>query len=119
MSKLDAPPDRFIQGWLNALDGRTAVAQVMRERYRIFTDDLGGANGLSYAQRSLVERALWLEYWLANQEQTLAGGQGEFDVGKWVQAANSLQGILTKLGLERKARDVPNLADYLNQKASG
>lgn len=109
-------PEKYSPGYLDDLDGRLAVAQVMRERYRAFTDDLGGADRLSYAQRSLVERALWLEYWLADQEQNLARGN-EFDVGKWVQAANSLQGILTKLGLDRVAREVPDLADFLKSRA--
>ena len=35
---------------------RTALAQVMRERYLEFTDDLGGRDNLGYAKRSLVER---------------------------------------------------------------
>jgi len=86
------------------LDKRTALAQVMRERYRAFTDDLGGADSLTYAKRSLVERVLWLEYWLAQQERALAQGQ-EFDVGRWTQAVNALQGILSKLGLERQDKD--------------
>lgn len=115
MTKQTTPPSKLSQGWLTELDGRTGIAQVMRERYQAFTDDLGGADRLSYAQRSLVERALWLEYWLADQERTLASN-GEFDVGKWVQAANSLQGILTKLGLNRVARDVPDLATFLKNK---
>ena len=110
-------PNKYSPGYLDNLDGRLAVATVMRERYRAFTDDLGGSDSLSYAKRSLVERALWLEYWLAEQEQALAKGQ-DFDVGKWTQAANSLQGILTKLGLDRQAKDVPNLHDYLAQKAT-
>ena len=112
-----APPKTFNTGWLSELDGRTAIAQEMRERFRAFTDDLGGADTLSYAKRSLVERALWLEFWLAQQEQALAGG-AEFDVGKWVQAANGLQGILSKLGLDRQAKDVPSLNEYLARKAS-
>jgi len=110
-------PEKYAPGYLDELDGRLAVAQVMRERYRAFTDDLGGADRLSYAQRSLVERALWLEYWLAEQEQSLARG-ADFDVGKWVQAANSLQGILTKLGLDRQAKDVPDLHTYMKQRAT-
>ena len=110
------PPDKFAQGWLSELDGRTGIAQVMRQRYDDFTADLGGAEHLSYAQRSLVERALWLEYWLAQQEQGLATG-AEFDVGKWVQAANSLQGILSKLGLDRQARDVPDLSSFIKARA--
>jgi len=115
--KQQKPPGTFNTGWLSQLDGRTGVAQVMRERFNAFTADLGGVEHLSYAQRSLVERALWLEYWLAQQEQNLATG-ADFDVGKWTQAANSLQGILTKLGLERKAKDVPNLHDYINNRAT-
>ena len=111
------PPSKFNTGWLSELDGRTAIAQVMRERYAAFTNDLGGVERLSYAQRSLVERALWLEFWLAQQEQALAGGS-DFDVGKWVQAANGLQGILSKLGLDRQAKDVPSLNEYLARKAS-
>ena len=111
------PPSKFNTGWLSELDGRTAIAQEMRERFRAFTDDLGGAETLSYAKRSLVERALWLEFWLAQQEQALAGGS-DFDVGKWVQAANALQGILSKLGLDRQAKDVPSLNEYLARKAS-
>ena len=112
MSKLQTPPERFSQGWLAELDGRTGIAQAMRERYTVFTDDLGGVERLSYAQRSLVERALWLEFWLASQEKALASGD-DFDVGRWTQAANSLQGILSKLGLQRIAKDVPDLGEYL------
>lgn len=107
--------DKFQAGWLNDLDGRTGTAQVMRERYQAMTNDLGGTDCLSYAQRSLCERALWLEYWLASQERELASGK-EFDVGKWVQAANSLQGILSKLGLERKARDTQNLHEFMKKR---
>ena len=110
------PPQKFATGWLSELDGRTGIAQVMRERYAAFTNDLGGVERLSYAQRSLVERALWLEYWLSQQEQQLAGC-ADFDVGKWVQAANSLQGIMTKLGLDRQAKDVPDLASFMQQRA--
>ena len=115
MTKAAAIPEQYRSDWLQSLDGRLGVAKEMRTRYQAFTDDLGGAASLSYAQRSLVERALWLEFWLAKQEQTLATG-GDFDVARWTQAANSLQGILAKLGLERKTKDVPDLASYLKAK---
>ena len=112
MAKLQAPAEKFTNGWIADLDGRTGIAQNMRERYKLLTDDLGGVDRLSYAERSLAERGLWLEYWLADQERLLATG-GEFDVGKWTQACNSLQGIYSKLGLQRQARDVPDLGEYL------
>jgi len=115
MAKLEAPPEKFQQGFLSELDGRTSIAQTMRERHRAFTDDLGGKDRLSYAQLSLVERALWLEYWLASQEQALATGT-DFDVGKWTQAANSLQGIYAKLGLDRRAKEVPDLQSFLKSR---
>ena len=108
---------KYSPGCLMDLDGRTAVAQIMRDRWQSLTDDLGGLDALSYAQRSLAERALWLEYWMQQQEQALATG-AEFDVGKWTQAANSLQGILSKLGLHRQARDVPDLGTFIKARAS-
>jgi len=105
-------PSKYTQGWLTELDGRTSIAADMRQRFTEVCNDLGGIDGLSYMQRSLVERALWLEYWLAQQERELAHGS-DFDVGRWVQAANSLQGIYGRLGIHRQAKDVPNLGDYL------
>ncbi|MCA1775209.1 MAG: hypothetical protein LC676_06260 [Loktanella sp.] len=82
------------------------------------TDDLGGVDRLSYAERSLVERALWLEHWLAVQEEALASGQYEtFDAGKWTQACNALMGILKTLGIERRAKDVTDLQAYIRQAA--
>ena len=103
---------KFANGWLDGLDGRLSLARELRQRFETLTNDLGGSDSLSYAQRSLCERALWLEYWLATQERDLANG-AEFDVGRWVQAANSLQGIFAKLGLERVAKDVPDLQDWI------
>lgn len=105
-------PDKYARGWLDGLDYRTALARQMRDRYKSLTDDMGGVDALSYAQRSLCERALWLEYWLSQQEKELAEG-GELDVARWTQGCNSLQGILYKLGLERKARDVPSLQEFM------
>lgn len=107
------PPEQYAPGYLEELDGRTAAARLMRQRFIAFTNDLGGADHLSYAQRSLVERGLWLEFWMAQQEECLARGD-DFDVARWTQAANSLQGIYSKLGLERKARDVPDLQSILS-----
>lgn len=97
-TKLPGPPERQTASWLSRLDGRLAIAQEMRRRYQALVDDLGGEGQLSYMQRSLIERALWLEYWLAEQERALAEGR-DFDVGKWVQAVNSLQGLYSRLGI--------------------
>ena len=110
-----AIPAQFNNGWLDTLDFRTATAKEMRNRFVALTNDLGGVDHLSYAQRSLCERALWLEFWLASQERSLATGD-EFDAGKWTQACNALQGIFTKLGLKRVPRDVPDLSQWLRDR---
>jgi hypothetical protein len=113
VSKLDAIPDKYTPGYIDKLDGRTAIAADMRLRWQELTDDLGGADRLSYAQRSLVERALWIEHWIASQERVLADG-GDADTGRMTQATNSLLGLYRTLGLDRKARDItPALSDYI------
>ena len=119
MPKQQAIPDKFAAGYIDRLDGRTAIAQDMRARWQAMTADLGGEATLSYSQLSLVERALWLEHWLAVQERALADGDYQsFDAGRWTQACNALQGILKTLGIERRARDVTSLADYIKGRAA-
>ncbi|RZU98780.1 hypothetical protein [Spiribacter vilamensis] len=108
-------PNQYRPGWLDSLDGRYGIARELRARFDEVCADLGGADRLSYMQRSLVERALWLEYWLSQQEQALAKGH-TFDVSRWIQAANSLQGIYSRLGLDRQKREAPSLTDYLRQR---
>lgn len=115
MNKLADIPERFTPGYLADLDGRTAIAVAMRARWQELTDDLGGADRLSYAQRSLVERALWIEHLIAQQERELAEGR-DADVGRMVQAGNSLLGLYRTLGLQRCAKDVTDLATYLRTK---
>lgn len=113
MTKTPQVPAQYHAGFLASLDGRTEIAKVMRERWENLTDDLGGAENLSYPQRSLVERSLWLEHHLIQLEQALASG-AEFDSSKWVSSCNSLLGIYNKLGIERRARDVGDLHEYLS-----
>lgn len=105
-------PATFQRGFMQSLDGRTAIAQELRQRHKTLTDDLGGVEQLSYQQKALVERALWLEFHLQQEEQKLANGQ-EFDSGKWTQSCNALQGIFSKLGLERVAKTIPALQQYV------
>lgn len=109
-------PKQNTAGWLDSLDGRYGLARELRQRFSEVCSDLGGEAELSYMQRSLVERALWLEYWLTRQERELMQG-AQFDVGKWVQAANSLQGIYGRLGLERQTRQTQSLGDYIQSQS--
>lgn len=111
MPKQSAPPQQYTPDWLNTLDGRTTARQVLNKRHSDLCHDLGGFDLLSYQQRALVDRAIFLEYHLQQEEQKLATG-GDFDSGKWVQACNSLSGIFKSLGLKRQAREV-TMADVI------
>ena len=104
--KLKSMAAKYDPEWLTSLDGRTALAQEMRDRYEAFSTDLGGFDNLTYQKHSLVQRALWLEYWLTKREEKLASGE-EFEIGAWIQGLNSLQGIYGKLGLERRSKPLP------------
>jgi F0F1-type ATP synthase beta subunit len=90
--------------WLEALDGRTSTAQELRRRQAELIADLGGVEILSYQQKSLINRAIFMELHLQQQEVMLANGQ-TFDSGKWVQACNTFLGLLNKLGLDKPEQD--------------
>ena len=105
-------PAKFSQDWIIKLDGRTKLAQVARERLRALQADLGGEDALSYQERSLCRRAVWLESLVESRESALANGQ-EIDEGAHVQSINALIGVWRALGFKRRAKDVPTLQTYL------
>lgn len=107
----DVVPGEYVLGWLEHLDMRLAVAKELRGRFVQLTEDLGGVDSLSYQQRSLCERGVWLEYWLARQERVLAE-DGEFNVGQWVQASNALLGLYRHLGIARRAKPAESLEQF-------
>jgi hypothetical protein len=113
----DTIPSEFTPRFLEHLDGRTVTARILRERLDNLQNDLGGEAHLSYQQRSLCRRAIWLETVIETSEAQAATGEA-VDIGKQVQALNSLIGLYRALGLERKARDVPDLQAYLARKAT-
>jgi hypothetical protein len=116
--KQQAVPAQFSRGWLDSLDGRLGLARDMRARFDAIASDLGGIKELTYARRSLIERVLWLEFWLAKQERELAEGR-DVDMGRYTQGVNSLQGLFLRIGLDRVARRVPSLTEYLQRREAG
>jgi len=108
-------PGRYRPDWIEKMDGRTRLAQAVRQRLEALQADLGGLDALSYQERSLCRRAVWLEALLEQREARLAHGE-EIDEGAHVQASNALMGVWKALGLQRRARDVPDLKTYLKQR---
>jgi len=110
VSPLQANPTQ----WLQSLDGRTSAAQQLRVRHDALCSDLGGYAKLSYQQKALIDRAIFLEYHLQQEELKLATG-ADFDSGKWTQACNALSGLFSKLGLHKQVKDVTTLSQYVQQ----
>jgi hypothetical protein len=107
-------PARCSEQWIEKLDGRTQIARIIRDRLEELQTDLGGPAQLSYQEKSLTKRAIWLEAVIEQQEIALSKGE-EIDQGKLTQAVNSLIGLLKALGLERRAAEVPTIAEYCRE----
>jgi hypothetical protein len=114
MSKHTTPQAKYTTDWLKNIDKRTSIAQELQQRHTALCDDLGGIETLSYQQRALIDRCIFLEYHLQQEEMKLATGS-EFDSSKWVQACNSLNGLFTKLGLNKQAKEITTLSQYVKQ----
>ena len=118
MTKQQDIPATWSPDWLEKLDGRTTLARVVNERVQCLATDLGGMDALSYQQRSLCKRIVWIEAVIEKQEAALARGE-DVDQGRMTQAVNSLVGLLKAVGLERRAKPVQTLNQYLAQHKQG
>jgi len=116
MTQTKAIPTDYSPDWLEKLDGRTRMAQVINQRYQQLTTDLGGVDALSYQQRSLCRRALWFEAMLEQWEAALSRGE-DVDPGKLSNTTNTLIGLYKSLGLNRQSREV-SLSDLINRSQS-
>jgi hypothetical protein len=106
-------PDRYTPDFAEQLDKRTTIAKAIRGRIEAIETDLGGAEALSHARRSLVRRVVWLEAIIEHSEQRLAAGEG-IDLGDHTRAVATLISLYRLLGLERRPRPVKRLRDVMN-----
>jgi len=106
-------PDRYSPDFAERLDKRTSIAKAIRARIEAIETDMGGADSLSHARRSLVRRVVWLEAIVEHSEQKLAAGEG-IDLGGHTQAINTLLGLYRLLGLERRQRPAKRLRDLMS-----
>jgi hypothetical protein len=82
------------------------------------SQDLGGDDAISEAQRSLIRRVAILTTQLEMLENKFAAANGQAsasDLDLYIRASGNLRRILQTLGLERRSRDVtpPTLDQYL------
>jgi hypothetical protein len=87
------------------LDGRTQTARRFRDLIESMTNDLGGADLLSEAQRQLIRRAATLAVMAEATEADVVRDMA-CDLNNYGMIADRLRRILETLGVERRARDV-------------
>ncbi len=110
-------PDKYSPDFAERLDKRTSIAKAICGRIETIETDMGGAEALSHARRSLVRRAVWLEAIIEHSEQKLAAGDG-IDLGGHTQAINTLIGLYRLMGLERRTRPAIGLRELMDGSAT-
>ncbi len=89
------PTKKFDPDFIEKLSRRYSLARIVQARRDALEAHCGGA-GLSYVQRSLVKRTVWLELLTETYELKVANGE-EVDVGALTQLNNTLKGLYKDL----------------------
>lgn len=103
---LTSVPAKFDPNFIDRLSRRYSLARIVQGRRAELEAHCGG--DLSYVQRSMVKRLVWLELLTETYEQRVANGD-VVDVGALTQLNNTLKGLYKDLGLRRTARPVQPL----------
>ena len=93
---------------LNGLDGRCRTVKEVKARFRQLVSDQGGIRDLSYQRQSLTWRAVFLESWIEEQERKMVLGEA-IDESKWLASLGTFTSLLSRIGLERRARTITPL----------
>jgi hypothetical protein len=103
---------------LPGVDGRNEWARRARDSYNEHVADMGGADNISAAERSILRRAAVLATELERLEVrfALAGEAEATDLDLYQRTAANLRRLLEAVGLQRRAKPVLGLYDKLELK---
>jgi hypothetical protein len=102
-------PTKVRPGWLRKLDQRSVIARTLLVRLSQITDHLGGVDNISAIEQSLLERFIHVEAIACAMEGEMRDGK-PIHVPEYMSAVDRLHGLGRTLGLKRRARDLPSLA---------
>src|SRR5271170_2400568 len=102
---------------LPGIDGRSAAARRYQDLIASLTSDAGGDAQLSEARRQLIRRFAALSVLAENMEARLAMGE-TIDLAEHCSISSTLVRLATRLGINRTAKVVTPLRDYLEAKAT-
>jgi hypothetical protein len=98
-------------------DGRGPWARRMRDIVALYTSDLGGAEAISEAEKSIVRRIATVTIELERLEAKFSvaeRGPRPEDLDMYQRCANTLRRLLEAVGIERRPRDItPSLDSVL------
>lgn len=100
--------------FLTFVDGSSSLGYALRQRHQALQDYVSGGDPdmLTYPQRSLIRRALWLEARIESDEELFAFGE-PLAPGSHATLLNSLVAIYRLLGIEPKVKHTQSLSDYI------
>lgn|SRR5262245_2758143 len=109
---------RITNGALIDGDGRSAWSRRMRDLINLHLSDLGGADNVSEAEKSIVRRVATLTVELERMESVFAeaGEASPEQLDLYQRVSNSMRRMLETVGLERRAKPVETLQEYLRKK---
>ncbi len=107
----------LVAPFIGEVDGRTRAARHYRQALAEYVEDRGGAEVVSRAESDLCRRAAGVATLCSAFEAELVRGE-PVNIDHYLASANTLSRLCSKLGLQRRARDVtPDLKSYLAAKA--
>jgi hypothetical protein len=99
-------------------DMRSPWARRARDLMALHLSDLGGQDATSEAERSILRRAVVLEIELERIEAAFSEAPPDARVlDLYQRTTNTLRRTLESLGLQRRAKPVMSLAEYLANRA--
>jgi hypothetical protein len=116
--KTQTLPQRYTPGFIVKMDQRCMVSLRMTTAYANIVADCGGEDQITHIKAALIERFVFLEATLQAMEAEIAkeplGPRADVMFGRVVQAGNALNGLAKQLGIERRAKQVENLREFLD-----
>jgi hypothetical protein len=106
-------------GLLPNVDGRTFWIRRLRDLLALHTQDLGGDDNISEAERAILRRAATLIVELERMEMLFAqaGEATPNQLETYQRVSNTLRRLLESVGLQRRARDVtPDPLEYAKRR---
>jgi len=100
------------------VDGRSTWVRRLRDLISLHLSDLGGEDAVSEAERSIIRRVATLTVELERMEASfaLAGEAQPEQLDLYQRTAGNLRRLLETVGLERRAKPVETLQEYLAKK---